>query len=389
MGGSQQDDANRWASAWRAGSSRLASGAPVSGDVAIVGIAGLLMSAGTVLLVSSLGDTPLVTLSFNAFMNIGLAAGAVYGALVLRRSFDRDWLRWQVAAWYIGGICFIYLLYTWASLPDLLSGAASLRELVGGYVLFGNLGGILGLVAGFNRGRAAQNRRLVDELESKNDTLEFVNYMLRHDVLNGAQTIQGYTSLLDETLDTEGEAREYIANIRAGNRRITDLVENVRVLMDTVSGESHRTTVDLSDLVETEVAHARDQFPEATFETEIEPDVEAVANSTFRAVVANLLQNAVEHNDADVPTVSVTVTTGTESVALRVADNGPGFPDGMAVNARQPGETDPTDRGMGMGLYLVEILVGAVDGSVSIVDNEPRGAVVTVELNPPAEYSPR
>lgn len=384
MAGGEREERRRW---W-SGSSRLASGLPFGGDAVIVAVAGVLMSSGLVVIASTIGETPLTTLSFNLFMYIGLAVGAMVGAVVLRRSFERPGLRWQVAGWYVGGILFVYLLFTWANLTELLAGGTTLRALVDGYVLFGNFGGLLGLIAGFNRGRAAQNHDLVSELERKNDTLEFVNYMLRHDVLNGTQTIQGYITLLDERLDTDEEMEGYIANIEAGSDRITDLVQDVRVLMDTVSEGTRQTEVDISALVEDEVAHARDRFPEAVFETDIQPGVKALANGTFRAVVANLLQNAVEHNDTEEPTVSVSITSGTETVSIRVADDGPGFPEGVEIDAYQEDGRGQTDRGVGIGLYLVEVIVDAVDGSVAVTDNEPRGAVVTIELDPPERYSP-
>lgn len=384
MAGGEREERRRW---W-SGSSRLASGLPFGGDAVIVAVAGVLMSGGVVVVGSTIGETSLTTLSFNLFMDIGLAAGAMVGAVVLRRSFEQPRLRWQVAGWYVGGILFVYLLFTWANLTELLAGGTTLRALVDGYVLFGNFGGLLGLIAGFNRGRAAQNHDLVSELERKNDTLEFVNYMLRHDVLNGTQTIQGYITLLDERLDTDEEMEEYIANIEAGNDRITDLVQDVRVLMDTVSEGTRQTEVGISALVEDEVAHARDRFPEAVFETDIQPGVKALANGTFRAVVANLLQNAVEHNDTEEPTVSVSITSGTETVSIRVADDGPGFPEGVEIDTYQEDARGQTDRGVGIGLYLVEVIVDAVDGSVAVTDNEPRGAVVTVELDSPERYSP-
>jgi signal transduction histidine kinase len=182
------------------------------------------------------------------------------------------------------------------------------------------------------------------------------------------------------------EDEQYLENIRSGGTRITDLVEDVRVVMDTVTGEHHRTVVELSELVAEEVEHARDRFPAATFETDIQPNVEAVGNTTFRAVITNLLQNAVEHNDTDSPTVGVSVYTEARRARIEVADDGPGFPDGLQERVFERGEKDPTSRGMGIGLYLVEVLVEAVDGSVSIEDNEPRGAVVTVELQLPEEF---
>lgn len=208
---------------------------PFGGEVAVGAVAILFAGAGGLSLVAR-GDAPLVTLLFDAFMQVGLALGAALGAVVLHREFDEPRLRWFVTAWYAGGILLLNVLYTWANLSALLTGTTTVVALADGYVLFGNLGGVLGLVAGFNRGRAAQNRRLVRELEARNDTLELVNHMLRHDVLNGTQTIQGYVDLLGEDLDLDAENERYLRNIRQDGTRITNLVEDVRVVMDTITG---------------------------------------------------------------------------------------------------------------------------------------------------------
>jgi signal transduction histidine kinase len=133
------------------------------------------------------------------------------------------------------------------------------------------------------------------------------------------------------------------------------------------------------------VAHTRDWFPGATVETDIQPGVEVVANTTFRAVVMNLLGNAIEHNDAETPVVEMAVSHGDDRACLRVADNGPGFPDGLAEQAFGEGRQGPGNRGLGIGLYMVQVLTENVDGSVTVDDNDPRGAVVTVELQRPHE----
>jgi signal transduction histidine kinase len=97
-----------------------------------------------------------------------------------------------------------------------------------------------------------------------------------------------------------------------------------------------------------------------------------------RPIVAmdNLLENAVEHNDADEPRIDVGIDADGETVRLTVADNGPGIPDNQKESILYPesGETD------GSGLSLVRTLVEGYDGSVRAEDNEPRGSRFVVEL---------
>ena len=51
-----------------------------------------------------------------------------------------------------------------------------------------------------------------------------------------------------------------------------------------------------------------------------------VADDLLDRVSSNLLSNAVEHNERDSPTVSVTVDAGGDDVVVSVADDGPDVP---------------------------------------------------------------
>jgi signal transduction histidine kinase len=98
------------------------------------------------------------------------------------------------------------------------------------------------------------------------------------------------------------------------------------------------------------------------------------------SVFGNLLNNAVQHNDKEEPSVSVTVTTTAETVVVRVADNGPGIPADRHAEVFGRGEKGLESEGTGVGLYLVDRLVDAYGGSIAIEDNEPEGTVFVVEL---------
>ena len=96
---------------------------------------------------------------------------------------------------------------------------------------------------------------------------------------------------------------------------------------------------------------------------------------------AQALVDAVEEGwELDRRPVDVTVDTAAETVRIVVADNGPGIPGPRRDAVCETGENGPDSPGSGLGLYLVRSLVSAYGGAVSIADNEPRGTVVTVEL---------
>jgi signal transduction histidine kinase len=110
------------------------------------------------------------------------------------------------------------------------------------------------------------------------------------------------------------------------------------------------------------------------------PDSTVVADEMLPSVFRNLLKNAIQHNDKEVPEVVVTASERDETVVVSIADNGPGIPDEMQGEMFAKGEKGLKSDGTGIGLYLVETLVDGYGGTVWVEDNDPEGAVFNVEL---------
>ena len=116
------------------------------------------------------------------------------------------------------------------------------------------------------------------------------------------------------------------------------------------------------------------------------PDALCGFNRVLDSFFRNILTNAIQHNDAETPEVSVSATGTDDSVEVRIADNGPGIPDERKSDVFGRGEKGLESAGTGIGTYLVEKLVTRYGGDVWIEDNDPRGAVFVVKL-PVAEAS--
>jgi signal transduction histidine kinase len=98
--------------------------------------------------------------------------------------------------------------------------------------------------------------------------------------------------------------------------------------------------------------------------------------------VRELGENAAVHNDADDPEVTVRATGGGATpLQMTVTDNGPGIPEHELTPIRAGEETD-LEHGSGLGLWLVEWGVAALDGRLSF-EADDGGTRVTIQL--PAE----
>lgn len=134
-------------------------------------------------------------------------------------------------------------------------------------------------------------------------------------------------------------------------------------------------------------SHLRDQldsvretFPGATFSSDGIPDVAVRGNPLLGSLFQNVLSSAVRHNDSDAPHVHVTTSRVGDRIQVRIADDGPGVPDDRRDVVFGRGEKRLESPGSGLGLYLVDTIVGHYDGDVWVEANDPRGAVFVVEL---------
>jgi PAS domain S-box-containing protein len=217
-------------------------------------------------------------------------------------------------------------------------------------------------------------------LETQRDNLEVLNQVLRHDIRNDLQLVLAYAEMLADEVDEEHA--DYVGRIRESADHAVELTKTARDIADVMLTEADNDhPIPLRSTLDTEIDEVRSSFPGAavTVDGSI-PDVAVHGNDMLDSVFRNLLKNAVQHNDQPVPEVTVSAERADDTVAVHIADNGPGVPDAQKDAIFGKGETGLESDGTGMGLYLVETLVDAVGGDVRVADNDPTGAVFTVEL---------
>ncbi|MFB6301524.1 MAG: sensor histidine kinase [Haloferacaceae archaeon] len=108
--------------------------------------------------------------------------------------------------------------------------------------------------------------------------------------------------------------------------------------------------------------------------------MEVLATPLLSSVCTNVLDNAVFHNDADRIRIEVGADVEDDVVQVRIADNGPGIPDAQKRAVFDQGEQGIDSTESGVGLFLVDQLVERFGGLARIEDNNPRVAIVCVEL---------
>ena len=282
---------------------------------------------------------------------------------------------WTAAVWSLGGTVLFVAVLGATFLVRVFEGRP-LVEPVFPLLVAAAAGGISGLVAGYYNVRAQADAR---QSRTATNALAFINDLIRHDLRNDLNVIQGHADLLSESAADVGAGDPAV--VAEKTDEALSRIETSKVIADTLIGDPDLEPIDLVPVV-AEMAARISNTVAATVETDLPDSAVVSANDGVQSVVDNLLENAVEHNDADDPRVAVAVTAGHDVVRLTVTDNGPGIPDERKETVFEPGEG-----GSGGGLSLVYTLVTGYGGDVWIEDAEPRGTRFVVEL-PRADDAP-
>jgi len=225
--------------------------------------------------------------------------------------------------------------------------------------------------------RRASERRA----EEQRDSLETLNQVLRHDIRNDLQLVTAYADMIADRIDEESEAAEFIGTVRSRAEHAVELTTTAGNMADLVlEDDGNRERVALRGALRSQVDQLQSANPDAVITVDGEiPPREVEADGMLEAVFRNLLKNAIQHNDAELPEVTVAVEDRGDHVRVRVADNGPGIPDGQRDSVFGKGEKGLDSEGTGLGLYLVRTLAERYGGDVWLGDGA-EGAVFVVEL---------
>ncbi|MFC7141523.1 sensor histidine kinase [Halosimplex aquaticum] len=247
------------------------------------------------------------------------------------------------------------------------------------------VGAGLGLAIGVSEGRAVQKsveaelaRDRSARLTRQRDLLNYLNSFLRHEGLNTVQVISGHAKLLMEESDPGSDAHAHSEVIYRRSEDITDVITDVRLLIKVAHEETPLEPVDVGEVLRREIEKLEDRDERIEVTASIPGEAYVRANSLLKHVFGNLLANAVEHNDSDVPRVRVSVTRSEESVVVDVADNGSGIPDDRVPDLFGRPDSFATDHGL--GLFLIGELAEQYDGSVELAETGEDGSVFRVEL---------
>ncbi len=243
------------------------------------------------------------------------------------------------------------------------------------------------LIFGLTRFRQRQIERSQAQLHTATEQLQVLTRVLRHNIRNDLNVIQGYI----ETVQEQVREVTYQRNLMIARRtaeEVSMLSEKIKVVNEVDLDPSTEAQIDLRSLVDDEVASIRRHHPDLTVSVECPDSALVLGDSTLGYAIREVLDNAIEHNTNPPGEREIEIKVVRERgwIDLVVADNGPSIPDDELAPLRAGEETDLLHTS-GIGLWLVTWVSQCYGGEVDFDTDSGTGTTVTLRFRAASSMS--
>lgn len=312
---------------------------------------------------------------------LGVPMVVLLGAIMwLHESDVPDEIRSRIVGWTVGvAILFVVAMYTALFVIETTFDPGEQWLILLLSLGFGaSAGSVMGIMAIRSEQRTRERNRSIRwarRKERQRSQLEHLNQYLRHEVLNEANKISGYATLLGQRLDSTDQNAEYLRVIRESGDEIAEFIESIRTILDAANHDPELVSIDLMNLLEREVERIDQTYSEVTVAVAGPGSVNVVAGELVDRVFRNLIENAIEHTDGEV-SMMISVEETDEWVTVKLRDDGSGIPQEKRKRLFEP----PNSGDHGYGLFLMRNLVEVYGGRLELGETGTEGTEFVVHL---------
>lgn len=244
-----------------------------------------------------------------------------------------------------------------------------------------------GLIFLLTRHSRRQLEATNEELELQRDEIALLYRLFRHNFRNDINVILGQAELARSKSPEDAAAHcRKILDTVDDMRRYTDRIGRIRQVSE---GKDEHYAFDVDELLAS-VLETHPRITAAVAVSTSVPDGTRVrANALLEEALFELIDNAMVHNDARTPRLSIDVARDGARpgmVRIRLADNGVGIPR-TEIEALEGRRDSQLTHGTGLGLWLVGWVVRHSDGEIDVRQAEDGGTEVLLFL-PAADDAP-
>lgn len=219
-------------------------------------------------------------------------------------------------------------------------------------------------------------KQYTEDLKDSNELKELFIDIMRHDVLNPAGIVKGYTEVLLNMEDNEKKIQA-LQKIMDNTERLINMIETAAKFAKLESIEELEfEKMDIAVIFKEVVENFRPQIKDKqiTLEFKAKGTYPANVNTVIEEVFANLLSNAIKYGPQE-GKIIIDMIDADDNWKVTVTDFGGGISDEdkplLFERFKRVGKGSV--KGTGLGLAIVKRIIELHDGSVGVEDN-PAGA---------------
>ena len=240
---------------------------------------------------------------------------------------------------------------------------------------FATYGCLPGLLTGWYDGQRRKHLRHVSQRE---DQLAVLSRILRHNLRNEMNVILGHSETLLE--DRAAPVEKHARTIHAAGQSLLELTEKERVLVEAVKEPPSLQTIRLKSLLPNVLSEIRAAHPNADLTVVGEFDYRVEVASNFERALREIIENAIQHNDATSPEVTIRAERTADHVRLYITDNGPGICTDEIHSLIGERPISPLNHGSGLGVRLANKIIEQSGGEMDLVSTDGEGTTVPVTI---------
>jgi len=220
--------------------------------------------------------------------------------------------------------------------------------------------------------------RDIRERRRREQKLQVMTRLLRHNIRNKLGLVMGKADLLGERATTDSEMAatdeeilEMTENISETAEEMVRLSEKVRTIQERIRAnpddEEHAEVARLARAV---VQQFRANYEGATISIDAPDKLWATVSESYEVALSELIENGIHHYEGEgTARVGVDIYEENGTVVTEVSDNCPPIPDSEKRVIREEVET-ALSHSAGVGLWLVYWVVKAANGEMTFEDDE-------------------
>lgn len=229
--------------------------------------------------------------------------------------------------------------------------------------------------------------RDVTDRRLREQRLQVLNRIVRHNLRNDLGVVSGFASMLTENPSADVESIAERIERKADG--LVELSEKTRTIEQLFAAPAQPGRLSLDDRLSRMAARIKETYPDVDVTVTVD-DARTEGKddppSHNEQIVTDLLaveealwalcENAAEYADSSDPKVTITGRRRAHEYEISVVDNGPGIP-AAELSAIQSGTETPLEHGSGLGLWIAHWGVRRLDGELAF-ETDCDGTTATI-----------